>query len=140
MPSTVQSARLKKVSHGTMKITTIRLGLILGLVACNAPRMWANVTITSPTGGNNLSAGRARNSTIGAAFTTLGSIVITEVATTDFAAGNNQTLILTIPSGWQFNPGVGTVTFTGSRDITAASIAVTASTATITFSASGTGK
>src|ERR1043165_5602105 len=123
-----------------MKTVAIRLSVILGLVAFNSPRVWANVIISSPTGGNNVSADKALNSTNGAAFTALGNIVITEAVATDFAAGNNQTLILTIPSGWQFNPGVGTVTFTGSRDITAATIAVTATTATITFSASGIGK
>ena len=65
---------------------------------------------------------------------------ITEGAATDFAAGNNQTLILTVPTGWRFNPGVGTVTFTGSRNITAATISVTASTLTVTFSVNGIDK
>src|SRR5213075_651862 len=96
--------------------------------------------ITSPTGGNNVSADKALNSTNGAAFTALGNIVITEGAATDFAAGNNQTLILTIPSGWQFNPGVGTVIPTVSRNITAATISVTASNLTVTFSVNGTDK
>ena len=66
--------------------------------------------------------------------------MITEVASTDFDLGNNQTLILTVPDGWQFNPGVGTVTFTGSRNITSATLSVTTSTLTITFSVSGTDK
>src|SRR5262245_13484398 len=136
----LSSPRFKKVSHETMKISTIRLGLILGLVACNAPRVWANVTITSPTGGNNVSADKALNSTNGAAFTALGNIVITEGASTDFAAGNNQTLILTIPSGWQFNPGVGTATFAGSANITAASVSVTTTNVTVTFSVNGVNK
>src|SRR5437899_4267654 len=131
---------VKKVSHRTMKTATIRLSLILGLVAFNSPRAWANVVITSPTGGNNVSADKALNSTNGAAFTALGSIVITEGAATDFAAGNNQTLILSVPTGWQFNPGVGTVSFTGSRNITAATISVTASSLTVTFSVNGTDK
>src|ERR1043166_64648 len=123
-----------------MKTATIRLSVILGLVAFNSPRVWANVIISSPTGGNNVSADKALNSTNGAAFTALGNIVITEAVATDFAAGNNQTLILTIPSGWQFNPGVGTVSFTGSRNITAATISVTSSSLTVTFSVNGTDK
>jgi hypothetical protein len=102
--------------------------------------MWANVVITSPTGGNNVSADKAVNSTNGAAFTVLGNLVITEGAATDFAVGNNQTLVLTVADGWQFNPGVGTVTFTGSRNITAASLSVTASTLTVTFSVGGDNK
>src|SRR5262245_47100583 len=123
-----------------MKSVTIRLSLILGLVALNSPRMWANVSITSPTGGNNVLADKALNSTNGAAFTALGNIVITEVAATDISAGNNQTLILSAPIGWRFSPGVGTVTFTGSRNITAATISVTASDLTVTFSVTGVDK
>ena len=119
---------------------TLRLGLVLGLFAFHSPQMRAAVVITSPTGGNNVSADKALNSTNGAAFTALGSIVITEGASTDFALGNNQTLILTVADGWQFNPGVGTVTFTGARNITSATLSVTASTLTVTFSVDGTGK
>src|SRR5215471_9559734 len=137
MLSTDWSAR-EEVSHGTMKTATIRLSLILGLVAFNSPRVWANVTITSPTGGNNISADKALNSTNGAAFTALGNIVITEGASGDFGAGTGQTLVLTPPSGWQFNPGVGSVSFTSGRNITAASIAVTNSMATITLSVNST--
>src|SRR4029079_10102168 len=127
-------SRVKNGSHETMKTATIRTSLILGLVAFNSPRVWADVVITSPTGGNNISADKAVNSTNGAAFTALGNIVITEGAATDFDAGADQTLVLSVPPGWQFNPGVGTVSFTGSRNITAATISVTASDLTVTFS------
>jgi len=70
----------------------------------------------------------------------LGNIVITEGAAADIAVGNSQTLVLTVPPGWQFKAGVGTVSFTGSRDITAATISVTASTATVSFNVSGVSK
>jgi len=102
--------------------------------------MQANVLITSPTGGNNVPADKALNSTNGTAFTLLGNIVITEGAAADIAVGNSQTLVLTVPPGWQFKAGVGTVSFTGSRDITAATISVTASTATVSFNVSGVSK
>ncbi len=130
--------RTRKTSpyDNKMKITAS----LLVLIALTTQSLHANVTITSPTGGNNLSADKALNSTNGAAFTALGNIVITEGATTDFAAGNGKTLILTAPSGWQFKPGTGTVTFTGSRDITAATILVTSAAATITYSVAGTSK
>src|ERR1051325_6065212 len=121
-----------------MNKTALRLGLVLGLIAFNSSQLLASVTITSPTGGNNMSADKALNSTNGAAFTALGNIVITEGATADFANGTGQTLILTVPGGYQFNPGVGTVTFTTGRNISAATISVTASTATVTFTVSGT--
>src|SRR5438445_450248 len=120
-----------------MKKTALRLGLFLGLMAFSTPQLLANVVITSPTGGNNIPADKALNSTNGAAFTALGNIVITEGVNTDFANGSGVTLILTIPDGWRFNPGVGTVTFTSGRNISAASISVVTNTATVTFTVSG---
>src|SRR5207253_5648081 len=119
---------------------TLRLGLLVGTVAWHAAQVLASVTVTEPTGGQNISADKSLNSTNGAAFTALGSIVITEGALNDFAAGNNQTFILTAPDGWRFNGGVGSVTFQGSRDITAATISVTTSNLTVTFSVGGIGK
>src|SRR6266487_1330794 len=116
-----------------MNKTALRLGLVLGLIAFNSTQLLANVVITSPTGGNNMPADKALNSTNGAAFTALGNIVITEGVNTDFANGVNQTLILTLPNGWRFNAGVGTVSFTTSRNISAASILVVTNSATVTF-------
>ncbi|HXJ72226.1 MAG TPA: hypothetical protein VNM37_05220, partial [Candidatus Dormibacteraeota bacterium] len=121
-----------------MNTTALRLGLFLGMIGFSSPRLCANVNITSPTGGNNISADKALNSTNGAAFTALGNIVIAEGLAADFGAGANQTLILTPPTGWRFNAGVGTVSFTSSRNITAATIAVTASNATVTLTVTGT--
>ena len=114
------------------------LGLVLGLVAFGGGNAFAAVTITTPTGGQNLTADRALNSTNGAAFTNLGNIVIAEGVNTDFANGANVSLILTLPPGWQFKPGVGTVSFTSGRNLSAASIAVTTDQVTVTFTVSGT--
>src|SRR5437868_3944526 len=122
---------------GSMQHRTLRLGLLVGVVAIHSAQALASVTVTEPVGGQNLSADKSLNSTNGAAFTALGSIVITEGAISDIAAGNNQTFILTAPDGWRFSAGVGSVTFQGSRDITAASIAVTASNLTVTLSVGG---
>src|SRR5213593_3242684 len=121
-----------------MNKPTLRLGLVLGLIAFNSTQLLANVVITSPTGGNNIPADKALNSTNGAAFTALRNIVITEAVNTDFANGSNVSLILTVPSGWRFNAGVGTVTFTSGRNISAATISVATNTATVTFTVSGT--
>src|SRR6267378_7501321 len=107
-----------------MKKTALRLCLVLGLIAFSSLQLLANVAITSPTGGNNLPADKALNSTNGAAFTALGNIVITEGVNTDFANGSGLTLVLTLPDGWRFNAGVGTVSFTSGRNISAASISV----------------
>src|SRR3954468_904233 len=103
-----------------MTLTTRALpALVVGLLTFSASALLADVIVTSPTGGNNLSADKALNSTNGAGFTALGNIVLTEGTATDFDAGNGQTLILTVPPGWKFNAGVGTVGFTGSRNISA---------------------
>lgn len=98
-----------------MGSTSLRRSAFCGLLICLSTRLLADVTITSPIGGNNLSVDKALNSTNGAAFTPLGDLVINEGANTDFAAGNNQTLILTAPDGWRFSAGVGSVTFLGDR-------------------------
>src|SRR5437667_518044 len=132
--------------HGSAAVTHLKsmkkkLAMLLvasGLALCTANVAQAAVTVTSPTGGNNISADKALNSTNGAAFTALGNIVITEGVNTDFADGTNVTLILTLPSGWWFNAGVGTVSFTSGRNISAASILVEINTATVTFTVSGT--
>src|SRR5881397_2161643 len=100
-----------------MKKTALRLCLFLGLMAFSSSQLLADVIITLPTGGNNIPADKALNSTNGAAFTALGNIVIAEGVNTDFANGSNQTLIITLPNGWRFNAGVGTVSFTTSRNI-----------------------
>src|SRR5437016_14038708 len=123
-----------------MKRKLLRFALVTGALCFGLCRMLADVTVTEPLGGNDISADKSLNSTNGAAFTALGNIVLTEGATTDFGAGNNKTFILTLPSGWQFKSGVGSVSFTTSRDITAASISVGTYDLTVTFSASGTTK
>ena len=121
-----------------MNKTLITLGISLGLMS--AANLRAGVIVTEPTGGNDVPADKSLNSTNGAGYTALGDIVLKEGSTGDFSAGNGQTFILTIPDGWQFNPAGATVSFLISRDITAASVAVTTSNVTVTFSVSGTGK
>src|SRR5437870_10161956 len=123
-----------------MNRALIRFGLVVGALCVCASRVLGQVAVTEPVGGNDISADKSVNSTNGAGFTALGNIVLTETATTDFATGNNKTFILTLPDGWQFNSGVGAVSFAPSRDITAASIAVASDTVTVTLSVSGTSK
>src|SRR2546421_7454225 len=109
-----------------MNKTLVTLGIFLGLMS--AANLRADVIVTEPTGGNDVSTDKAINSTNGAGYVALGNIVLTEAATSDFAAGNGQTLILTAPDGWRLNPAAGAnVSFLNSRDITAATMAVTAS-------------
>src|SRR6266404_3571497 len=93
----------------------------------------ANVTITAATGGTGISADNAQNGAT-PGFTTLGSISIREFANGEFAVGTGRTLILTAPTGWSFNPGVGSAS-SNNKDIPAnsVSISVTASNLTVTF-------
>ncbi len=125
---------------GVVKHPWVRVGRIWALVALCASRSLADVIITEPTGGNGVPADKSLNSTNGAGYTTLGDIVLTEGSTDDFAQGNGLTLILTIPDGWRFNPVGASVSTLNSRDITAASVAVTTSNVTVTFSVTGTTK
>src|ERR1041385_6620867 len=99
----------------------------------------ANVSVTAASGGANVSADKALNGAV-PAFTTLGNIVIAEPGNSakgDFAAGSNKTLILGAPGGWSFRAGIGSVSFASGNNITAASISVTASNATVTLSVTG---
>lgn len=71
------------------------------------------------------------------AYTNLGNIVITEGSNTDFgngAAQTNVTFILAAPANFEFQPATGAVSFTAGRNITAATISVTATEITITLS------
>ena len=126
---------------GGMNNRLFGLGLAVGLSAFYTLQLRADVTVTSPSAGQGISADTAFNSTNGAGFSALGDIVITEGATTDFAPGTNKTLILTLPDGWRFNTAAAAgATFLSSRDITSASVAVTTSNATVTLTVSGTTK
>jgi hypothetical protein len=92
----------------------------------------AVVTVTPATGGGALCAG---------VYTTLGNIVIQEGANADIAVGTGVTLILTAPAGYDFNPGVGTVTIVGApTNITSATLTVTSTTITITYTCTGTNR
>ena len=111
----------------------IALAMLLTLGGANTAL--AAVTITTATGGTNISADKAANAT-SPAYTTLGNISITSNNNNDIPKNQtNVTMILSAPSGWAFNPGVGTLTAGGSR-ITANSITVTASTITANYSRS----
>ena len=121
----------------TMKIgIAITLALGLGLL-CAADAL-ANVAVTAAPGGTGLSADTAQNA-VAPTFTTLGNIVISEVAKADFAdtAGVGKTLVLTAPSGWQFNAGTGTVAFLANKNITNATISVSSSAITVTIWVNG---
>ena len=115
----------------------LTIGINLFLPDPASAGLSGGVTVTTATGGNNISADKAANAS-SPGFTTLGDIVMAERSASDLSAGNNVTLILTAPSGWSFKAGVGSVSAQTLRDISAASISVSASTITITYTVSGT--
>ena len=74
-------------------------------------------------------------------YNTLPNIVITEGANSDFSAGTNVTLILTIPTNFEFQANTGNVTFASSANLSAATItSLTSNTITITYSSSQNNK
>ncbi len=101
------------------------------------------VNVTAATGGTNISADLAVNGATPSATTPLGNIVITEVANGDFPTATGKTLILTAPSGWQFNAGVGSATFnkvsgSGGPEGLINSTTVTATTITVNYDITNT--
>lgn len=96
------------------------------------------IFVTTPNNGTGISADKAANSTNWAAYTLLNNIVIWEWANTDFwISQSNVTLILTPPNNWKFKTGSWTISYTAGMDITAATINVASTGATITYSTNG---
>ncbi|HMT29101.1 MAG TPA: hypothetical protein PKD91_07465, partial [Bacteroidia bacterium] len=106
--------------------------LLILTLALSATMSYGAVTVTPASGlCLNVSPG---------GYTGIGNIVIDENNNNDIANQVNGTIILTAPAGFQFLAGTGTVTYTGSRNITSASIVVAAGTITVTFSCGGTNR
>lgn len=112
----------------------INKGLISSILLFGSHLSNAAVSVTPATGGSclNVSPG---------AYTTLGTIVISEGNKGDFSSPQTgTTLILSAPLGFQFNPGIGNVTWTSGCNISTAAITVTAASITLTITVSGTNK
>ncbi len=71
-------------------------------------------------------------------YNALGNIVITESANSNFSNGTGVTLILTAPTNFEFEAGIGNVSVASSANLSAASIAITATTITVTYTCGGT--
>src|ERR1043166_5534023 len=104
----------------------------------------ASTTTTPASGGTNVSADVAQNG-VTPAFTTLGSMVITEASNNDFRT--TGTLILTAPSGWQFNPAAAITATPGkvgggstANDISASVGAVSATEITVNLTVTATAR
>ena len=121
----------------TTKHTLVACLFVLAFAFLGAGKALATVTITAANA--SISADTAANAAV-PAWTTLGTITITEQADTDFAKGTNVTLILNPPSGFQFNTGSSPgVNWTTAKDISNAVITVSsATTLTITLTVTNT--
>lgn len=106
-----------------------RLVSVLVLICCVCITASAAVSVTAATGGTNICSNKAVTGSA-PAFTTLGPIVITEGANTDFSIGTSV-IVLTAPTGWQFNTTLPTITYITGSNITGASGSITATTLTI---------
>ncbi|WP_343533417.1 T9SS type A sorting domain-containing protein [Pedobacter sp.] len=120
-----------------MNIFTKRNFFFLFLVLFSTTAVLAQVTVTRPTGGQNLSVERAVGGPL-EQFTAIGDIVIADNAAADFTAGTNLLIRLTAPAGWQFEIGTATVIHAGPK-LTASSITEsTATYITVSYTATST--
>jgi hypothetical protein len=125
-PSFSPSARLvKRLSYPFISL------LVTGLLMCSITAHSA--VVVTPGNGYCLPFSPGT-------FTAIGNIVITENAIDDFANQSGVTIILSAPAGFEFQAGVGTVSFTAGRNISSASITVTSSAITVTYSCPGTNR
>lgn len=106
---------------------------IIAFLLSTSGVMQGAVTVSPATSGTCL------NVTPGA-FSAIGTITITEGANSDISSQSGATFILSAPSGFEFQASTGTVSYTSGKNITSASITITNSTITVTFSCSGTNK
>ena len=107
--------------------TQIKLFLLFLMFFC-ANSLLAQVNVTQPTGGQNISNDLSSVGTA-PAYTPIGDIVIAETAPGDFNTGaaGYKTITLTRPTNWQFNAGTATVSISGNN---ISNVSLTANSAT----------
>ncbi len=110
------------------KIFTLSI-LLLAMLTTS----FANVTITKPSLTINTCS-------YASGYNTLGDIIIDESSNGEFSKQTNVTLVLTAPTNFEFQASIGSVTYLSGNNITAATISVTATTITITYTVGGTNK
>ena len=123
---------LNRATQGTSKVGAILTALLLvamllpcAVLAAPAP------TVTPATGGGAISADTALASPGSGAYTSLTGPAVAEGAVGQLAAG---TIVLDLPSGFDFLAGSGTATKSADCSLTLDSVVVTVATATLTLS------
>lgn len=91
----------------------------------------AAVTVNPASGGSAISADTAAASPGNGAYTSLTGPSVSEAAAAELAAG---TIILDVPSGFEFNAGSGTANKNASCNLNIDSVSVTTASATLTLS------
>jgi len=119
----------------------IKLYFVAFFFCCLSIAGYGQVTITQATGGTLICASKAVGGT-SAGYTTLGPITIAETVTgTGDINGVGgpvvNTIILSAPSGWQFNPTLPGINYATGANITAISGSITASTLTLNITVNG---
>lgn len=104
--------------------------------ACPPTETWTCPNQPEPQGGIDIPSAKAANGG-SPAYTDYGPIGLLECNPDDMSVGANQTFILTLPFNWQFQPGVGTVEFLPSLDVSTVSILVEADKVTLTVGVTG---
>ncbi|MFI5218484.1 MAG: hypothetical protein ACHQNT_03265 [Bacteroidia bacterium] len=112
----------------------IRLLFSLVFLFAVKDNIYAAVTVVPVNNGNNMNIAPG-------SFTTLSTIHISENNKDDYASPQaGAVIVLSAPLGFEFNPGVGSVSYSPSKNITTASIVVSSASILITISVSGTNK
>jgi len=99
----------------------------------------AAISVAAGSNGTNICSNLAQTGSA-PAFTTLGSITLSEGLANDITLGPPHSLVLTAPTGWRFNTTTPpTVTYVTGRNILFASVSgMTSTTVTINIAVSGT--
>ncbi len=117
------------------RINTITLFLLL-ISCCFSGTVYAGVTVTAAGGGSSICSSKAVGGSA-PGYTTLTPINIVEGNNSDLLGPATNTLILTAPAGWQFNPVLPALGYTTGANITAITGTITATTLTINITTNG---
>ncbi len=116
---------------------TLLLAVLLLTTLTALPIASAAITEPDTSGGTDISADTAADATT-PAWTDLDTMTIAEEVATDIGVGDDKTLVLKAPAGFEFNPASVPSISGIAADITALSLVLTATEITITMSVGAT--
>ncbi len=128
MPSVFSGCALREMFLKILLLIALLYGVQHSAIAA--------VTVLPGTGGTGICSNRAVGGPA-PAFTSLGSILITEGINSDFGIGTN-TLVLQPPTGWQFSGSLPAITYITGSNITGVSGFISSTALTVNISAIGT--